>query len=299
MTIRSKIILCSIGGLMGASAVWLGYQAAIRPEHSPVSRGAQLATTAGCFACHGHSEEDPRINFRTTPSGQIRRSGIDIFWEDGVPEAEEVKEWITHGVPERRRERHAQLLMQMPAYGDDGHLDASQIDDVTAWVLAEGLRLTEGNGNADGDVPELTDEERSALSDDELFVLGDRISRQQGCYQCHGELGQGNVPNLQSFKGYIPGFFGHDFLELTADGDPHEIMHWIDDGRGEAIESGLLGGVARRFFETQAIPMPAYAEMMTANEKAILVDFLLLLNRKGPLDSSAVEAIATTLADQN
>ncbi|MCF3650412.1 c-type cytochrome [Synoicihabitans lomoniglobus] len=277
--------------VIGFAAALTFYQYERSPESSPVSRGGHLAQTAGCFACHGQSENDPRVNFR---SGRAR--GIDVIWEDGQLEAAEVIEWITHGVPEAQRERHGRLLVQMPAYGDDGYLTTAEIDDIAAWALAEGVRRTNGVGNGDRAMPTIDADFIGALTPERTLVFGDRLARQTGCYQCHGELGQGAVANLASFKGYIPGFQGRDFRELTADGDRAEIHHWIDDGHGRAIESGPFAGLAKHFFDAQAIPMPAYAEILTDPEIDLLVEFLLLLNNKGPLDSAAVEAIAETLA---
>jgi mono/diheme cytochrome c family protein len=130
---------------------------------------------------------------------------------------------------------------------------------------------------------------------DALLVQGDRLSRKSGCYQCHGELGQGGVPNPASFKGSIPGFQGDDFRKLTANGDRAEIIHWIDHGRGVAIESGLLGGIAKKYLEGQAIPMPGYRDQLTAPEKELLADYLLLINQTGPLSAQAIERIIPLL----
>jgi hypothetical protein len=183
----------------------------------------------------------------------------------------------------------------MPAYGKDGFLNADEIDAVAAWVLAEGLRLTEGVGNGTLPAFEISAEEVKALDHDKLFVLGDQVSRQHACYQCHGELGQGGVPNPESFKGTIPGFFGSEFRELTDGGDRAEILHWIEHGHGIAIESGVKGMLAKPYFEGQAIGMPGYDEILSEGQKELLVDFLLLLNEKGPLSAGDVENVANLL----
>lgn len=278
--------------LIGAAAGGLFYQYERAPESSPVSRGAQVATMAGCFACHGQAEDDPRVNFRVSSDDSWRAGHIDLMWDDGLPRAAEVIEWITHGVPERQRERHQRLLLQMPAYGDDGHLSAAQIEDVAAWVMAEGLR----RAHRPGEFEPLPDAEAVArLSEEELLRRGDALARHAGCYQCHGEMGQGAVANFASFKGYIPGFQGKDFLKLTDNGNREDVRHWIAHGRGLAIEQGPLGGLAKRYIDQQAIPMPAYEGVLDEVETAILVEFLLLLNGKGPLDSHALEALANVL----
>jgi mono/diheme cytochrome c family protein len=174
-------------------------------------------------------------------------------------------------------------------------LKPDEIDAVAAWVLAEGLRLTEGLGNGSGSAVEISEEQVGSLDRDRLFVLGDRVSRQHACYQCHGELGQGGVPNPESFKGVIPGFFGSEFLELTDGGDRAEILHWIEHGRGADMESGVKGVFSKRFFDGQAIGMPGYDGVLSDGEKALLVDFMLLLNEKGPLSARDVEKVANLL----
>ena len=267
-----------------------------QPEQSPVSRGAKLADTSGCFACHGRSEAEERYNLRQTAPGNWKSKSIPTVWEDGVDRAEVVIDWVTHGVPARGIERHKQLLIQMPAY--EKHLSPEEIDSIAAWVLAEGLRLSQGHGNAERETPSLSPAEIGKLSTQQLFVLGDRISRQHGCYQCHGEFGQGGVANPASFKGTIPGFYGREFLQLTANGDRAEISHWIDHGRGQAIESGLTGRLAKKFLDAQAIGMPGYRDHLNETEKTLLTDYLLLLNKTGPMPAKEIERHGQLLDDK-
>ena len=127
----------------------------------------------------------------------MRPRGLPTFWENGIDSGERLTEWIRDGAPADEMEKHQRLLIQMPAYGD-GFLSDQEIDSIAAWILAKGLAFTGGMGNADAPVPESV--VPAGLSRDELLVLGDRISRQQACYQCHGELGQGGVSNPESFK---------------------------------------------------------------------------------------------------
>lgn len=293
---KSRSLAVAIG-ILAAFAVLAGwfYRYETKPESSPVSRGAHLATAAGCYACHGTSIDDPRANFRLRDS-QWRGTGIAPIWEE-EHSAKSIVTWVTHGVPESKRESHENLMMQMPAYGDDGHLTAAQIDDIAAWALAVGIKGFQGYDNLDEDMPELTPEEVADLDEGELVLLGDRLSRQVGCYQCHGELGQGRIDNLASFKGYIPGFQGADFLKLTDGGDPAEIRHWIEHGRGQAIESGVLGGMAKKYFDAQAIPMPGYAEVLSSAEIDLLVAYTLWLQEQGPLKAEAIESFAGIIDD--
>jgi mono/diheme cytochrome c family protein len=260
-----------------------------QPEYSPVGRGAKLAETAGCFACHGRGDAEKRFNLRQKADAWGTKNN-PTFWDEDLTKVDEIVEWITNGVTAAEVEKHKRLFIKMPAYKD--RLKPAEIDAIAAWILAEGLKYTQGTGPtakpqpASGDKP---------LTPDQLLVSGDRLSRKFGCYQCHGELGQGGVPNPQSFKGYIPGFFGQDFLKLTAHGDRVEILHWIDHGRGLDIESGLTGKIARYFTSSQATQMPGYRDQLTAPEKELLADFMLLLNKSGPLTAKEIERLVTLL----
>jgi mono/diheme cytochrome c family protein len=258
-----------------------------QPESSPVSRGARLAEEAGCFACHGRSEEEPRFNLRLAALGDWRGKNNPSLWEGEITEVKVLVDWIANGVTADEVEKHKNLFIRMPAYKD--RLTSGEIEDIAAWILAEGLKIWADPAAAKIPPP------GQALTPDQLFVAGDALSRRHGCYQCHGELGQGGVANPDSFKGYIPGFQGKDFLKLTADGDRAEILHWIDQGRGRAIESGPLGRIAKRFLDGQAIPMPGYREHLTTDEKELLADYLLLLNKTGPLSASELERLTQLL----
>lgn len=296
---RTKLFRILVGGVclaaVGVAAGLAAWNLERRPELSPVASGKILAESAGCFACHGRHEDDPRANFRSNASGAWRPKGNPTLWENGIDEAEVLTAWIRDGFEPGEEESHRRFHSQMPAYGEA--LSAEEIDAIVAWILAEGLRYTEGMGNAGAPLPELTAASVAALPPEQLFALGDRASRRLGCYQCHGELGQGGVENPLSFKGFIPGFFGGEFLDLTDGGDRAEIGHWIDHGRGDAIERGALGRVAKRFFEGQAIDMPAYADLTNEGEKALLVEFMLLLNARGPLSGKDLEGISRQLAE--
>lgn len=286
--VRRWLVILFFAGAACALAGVAFYRYEQRAELSPVSRGERLVVEHGCYACHGRSEADVRANFRQTPTGGWRAKSIPTFWENGITEADVLVDWIANGVPSADAEQHKRLFVQMPAYRD--FMKPDEIDAVAAWILSEGLRLSGGMGNSDARTPP-PDAATAPLSPEALLIHGDRLSRKFGCYQCHGELGQGGVANPASFKNYIPGFFGEDFLKLTDGGDRDEVLHWIEHGRGRAIESGLTGHVAQRFFRSQAIGMPAYSEQLTGNEKSILTDYILLLNRTGPMPAKKIEEL--------
>ncbi len=283
--------LLLIAGFIIAVAATVFVQIERWPESSPVSRGARLAEEAGCFACHGRSEEEPRFNLRLAAPGDWRSKNNPSLWEGEITELKVLVDWIAHGVPADEAAKHKHLFIRMPAYKD--RLSPGEIEDIAAWILAEGLKIW-----ADPKSVKLPPAGQT-LTSDQLFIAGDALSRRHGCYQCHGELGQGGVANPDSLKGYIPGFQGSDFLKLTADGDRAEILHWIDHGRGRAIESGPLGRIAKRFLDGQAIPMPGYGDQLSAAEKELLADYLLLLNKTGPLSASEIERLTQLLIPQS
>lgn len=291
---RSGKILAPV--LLGLLALGIGgtlfLQIEKQPEESPVARGAKLADQAGCFACHGRGEEEPRFNLRQTGPDKWRAKNNPSLGEGEITKAAELVDWITHGVVADEVEQHKQLFIRMPAYQD--RLTAGQISDIAAWILAEGLKAQVDPGAKAPEAPA-----GQPLAADQLWVTGDLLARRHGCYQCHGQLGQGGVANPDSFKGYIPGFQGKDFLKLTANGDRTEILHWIDHGRGQSIESGLLGRLAKKYLDGQAIPMPGYRDQLAAAEKELLADYLLLINKTGPLSASEIERLVHLLASSS
>jgi mono/diheme cytochrome c family protein len=278
--------------LLGLLALGIGgtifLQIEKQPEHSPVSRGAKLADQAGCFACHGRGEEEPRFNLRQAAPGQWRGKSNPTLGAGEITKAAVLVDWITHGVVADEAEQHKQLFIRMPAYQD--RLTPAEIEDIAAWILTEGLKAQVDPSAKVEPVPA-----GQALTADQLLIRGDLLARRHGCYQCHGELGQGGIANPDSFKGYIPGFQGQDFLKLTANGDRAEIMHWIEHGRGRAVESGVLGGVAKKYLNRQAIPMPGYRDYLTAAEKELLADYVLLVNKSGPLSAREIERLVLLL----
>jgi mono/diheme cytochrome c family protein len=266
-----------------------------RAEPSIVAQGRDLVVANGCYACHGTSESDPRANLRQTGGGIWKAKAIPSFWENGIDSADVLIEWITRGVTKEEAENHKRLFIQMPAY--ERHMEPGDIESAAAWILAEAIRLTQTGADSAVKIPE--DPSRiEQLDSNQLMVIGDRLSRQHACYQCHGELGQGGVANPGSFKNTIPGFFGRDFLKLTDGGKREEILHWIDHGRGGAIEKGVLGPLAKRYLDGQVIGMPAYKDQLSQVEKTILTEYLLLLNKEGPLTAKKLEALLKLLNEQ-
>jgi len=78
-----------------------------------------------------------------------------------------------------------------------------------------------------------------------------------GCFNCHGGMGIGGLPNPGSLKGYIPGFGGADFDELVRDDD--ELRSWIRTGGIPRLRNDVL---ASHFIERQHIRMPAFTDRL-------------------------------------
>lgn len=129
-------------------------------------------------------------------------------------------------------------------------------------------------------------EERSHDSPDNLLAAGESLAREYHCFRCHGEMGQGGFENPNSLKGYVPGYFGSDFRELTNDASPDSIRAWISQGTDLALlEKPITGRIARYFFDRQAVSMPSYQSLDPA-EIEILVRYLIALNELGPMTAA-------------
>ena len=120
---------------------------------------------------------------------------------------------------------------------------------------------------------------------------GQSLARKYGCFDCHGPLGLGGVVNPRSFKGYISGWFGADFDELTNSGNREIVAEWIRDGTSASITAKSFGRgiVARYSGENQAIKMPAFDRRMPVEELNLLVDYVLLLRSFGDMNLSEAQ----------
>ncbi len=127
---------------------------------------------------------------------------------------------------------------------------------------------------------------------------GQSLARKYGCFDCHGPLGLGGVVNPRSFKGYISGWFGLDFDELTNNGNREVVAKWINDGTSASVTGKSLGRgmVARHFGESQAIKMPAFDRRMPMEDLNLLVDYVLLLRSLGDMSLSEAQRYRTLYA---
>lgn len=131
--------------------------------------------------------------------------------------------------------------------------------------------------------------ERLAVTPGNRLLMGEQLARKFYCFECHGDLGQGGTKNHGSLKGYIPGFFGQDFADLTSGGSRQSISRWVTRGVDDDIASQIvLGSIANLFFQRQQIKMPSFSSL-DPQDLDLLTDYVLALNSFGPMDARAVK----------
>jgi mono/diheme cytochrome c family protein len=220
----------------------------VPPRDNAAQRGRALAAKLGCFACHGpggtggvsnpgsKTEEVPSFHEGTIMMYAHSDQDLREYILDGAPAAKLAR-------PEYRAEMEAQAL-RMPAFKDV--VSAWQVDDLVAY-----LRAVSGLIEPSGDAAE----------------RGGELALTNGCFNCHGDMGIGGMPNPGSLKGYIPGFGGEDFHELVRDDD--ELRAWIAEGGIPRLRDDPL---ASYFIERQRIQMPAFkGHLQPADIDALVV----------------------------
>lgn len=130
---------------------------------------------------------------------------------------------------------------------------------------------------------------RVKLNPQNRLMAGEKLAREYYCFQCHGELGQGGFPNPGALKGYVPGYFGNDFKQLTANGTPETIKTWIRESTNpELLERFFEGPIAAFFLANQRIQMPKFQSIPDA-ELQLLVNYVITINRLGPMTAATVQ----------
>jgi mono/diheme cytochrome c family protein len=237
-----------------AETGWLLYPAVrarlLGIEETPAARGQRLAAKLGCFGCHGPGGGGG------TPNPGSEEKEVPAFTERTqmmyVKSPDDLREYVLDGAPKRRREdpeyraKMEAAALRMPAFRS--FVDAREIEDLVAYLRAASDQV---------------------LPDEADAARGAELARELGCAACHGPLGAGGVANPGSFKGYIPGFWGADFDELVRDED--ELRSWIAEGEIERISKHPIGG---RFFERQAIKMPAYKRFVAEADIGALMTWV-------------------------
>jgi len=188
---------------------------------------------------------------------------------------DDFRSWVLNGLPlssvdsggeASGVESHA---LQMPAYSTV--VDEADAEDLHAWALIAGHKTPS---------EEMVQANRVAA--------GDALASKHGCYRCHGDLGQGGVPNPGSLTGEVPPLTGDEFDHLSNGGQPEAVEEWIRMGRSEAFLAGNpLAPAGRWFMDRQLVQMPPYEEILNEEEIQILVEFCLYLGGVGPMTADS------------
>ena len=132
--------------------------------------------------------------------------------------------------------------------------------------------------------------ERLQTSMDNPIVHGEYLARKYHCFNCHGHLGQGGFKNSKSLKGYVPGYFGSDFKNLTRNANHDSVRQWILHGVDAAIlDKPVTGRIAMFFFGQQAVSMPSY-KSLEPEEIEILTNYVIALHQFGPMTAKIVRS---------
>ena len=216
-----------------------------QPQSTSIVRGRELAERMGCFGCHGPDGAGGYANPGSV-EGEVpplSAGGAFMFF---VHDDQEIREWILDGRPARLEETERTGVIQMPAYRKV--VTPMEIDDLVAFVRSVSHPRTPS---------------------DPLARQGYEISRELGCFACHGVHGRGSLPNPGSFKGIIPPWDSQDYEHLVNDRD--ELREWIVDGHIDRFEENPL---ARYFTHRQVIQMPAYGDRIELAELDALMAYV-------------------------
>jgi mono/diheme cytochrome c family protein len=262
-----------LGVLLAAEQVWLAYPwsraTVLQLEESDVARGERVANELGCFSCHGPGGRGGVTNLgsqdETVPS--FNEETPMMF----VKNDNEIREQILDGAPATKRARASyREAMEGQAIGMPAYRGWVKDADVTALVAY--VRAVSG----------------MLKPADPLVKRGASLARKNGCFACHGEMGNGGIANPGSFKGYIPAFTGADFKELVRSDE--ELLSWLREGSIARIRQHPIGS---RFLARQRIPMPAYGKFLGDEDISAIAAYVRWLAdgewRRQPLsaDSSA------------
>ncbi len=260
---RYLLLLIAATGIIAIAA---GVRSIFGAEVSTYSQGASVYADFGCGACHESLVLGPI---------QRRRKPAPHLFEDWI-DASDLSEEIRFGSYESDdyavAQRSIPRKIKMPAYND-------LISDSNLRALLVFLQVNQ-------------------LMNMRSASAGQNLARKYGCFDCHGPLGLGGVVNPRSLRGYIPGWFGADFDELTNGGNREIVAEWISDGTSSSITGKSLGRgmVARHFGESQAIKMPAFNRRIPREDLNLLVDYVLSLRSLGDMNLPEAQQYRTLYA---
>ena len=238
-----------------AESAWLAYPVVrdlILPTRgNAAQRGRKLASELGCFNCHGPGGRGgvPNPGSKTGEVPSFHQGTIMMYAKDD----QDLREYILNSAPaaklarpEYRAEMDAQLI-RMPSFKDV--VSAAQLESLIAYLRASSGLL--------------------APPPDTLAARGADLAVANGCFNCHGEMGIGGMPNPGSLRGYIPGFGGPDYEELVRNDE--ELRGWIADGDIPRLRNDPL---ASYFLERQRIKMRVFKKYLSAADIDALVAYV-------------------------
>lgn len=238
---------------MGILAIAARVGSMLGAEVSGYAKGAGVYAELGCGACH-ESLVLPPIERHRKPAPHLFAKWIDTS---------DLSERIRYGDYKREdyvvAQRSIPRKIKMPAYEDS--ISESELRALMLFLQV----------NQVVHMPSTS--------------TGQNLAMKYGCFNCHGPLGLGGVVNPRSLKGYIPGWFGSDFDELTNGGDRETVAEWIEHGTSASITGKSLGrGVLARYYgERQSTKMPSFRRRIPAEDRAQLVGYVLLLREVGDM----------------
>ena len=250
----------------GIIAIAAGVRSIFGAEVSTYSQGASVYADFGCGACHESLVLGP-IQRRRKPAPHLFED-----WIDASDLSEEIRFGSYESDDSAVAQRSIPRKIKMPAYND-------LISDSNLRALLVFLQVNQ-------------------LMNMRSASAGQNLARKYGCFDCHGPLGLGGVVNPRSLRGYIPGWFGADFDELTNGGNREIVAEWISDGTSSSITGKSLGRgmVARHFGESQAIKMPAFDRRIPMEDLNLLVDYVLSLRSLGDMNLPEAQQYRTLYA---
>lgn len=260
---RYLLLLIAATGIIAIAA---GVRSIFGAEVSTYSQGASVYADFGCGACHESLVLGP-IQRRRKPAPHLFED-----WIDASDLSEEIRFGSYESADYAVAQRSIPRKIKMPAYND--LISDSNLRALLVFLQANQLMNM-----------------RSASA-------GQNLARKYGCFDCHGPLGLGGVVNPRSLRGYIPGWFGADFDELTNGGNREIVAEWISDGTSSSITGKSLGRgmVARHFGESQAIKMPAFNRRIPREDLNLLVDYVLSLRSLGDMNLPEAQQYRTLYA---
>ncbi len=250
-----RLFIGALVVLLFAESAWFLYPAVrsliVPPRDNAAQRGRALAAQLGCFSCHGPGGRGgmPNPGSKTGEVPSFHEGTLMMYAHSD----QDLREYILDGAPAAKRARpdyRAEIdaqAIRMPAYKTV--VSPAQVDDLVAFLRAASGLL----------VP----------PDDSPAARGADLVAAHGCFNCHGDMGIGGLPNPGSLKGYIPGFGGQDFEELVRSDE--ERRGWIADGGIPRLRNDPL---ASFFIERQRIQMPAFKDRLQPAEVDALVAYV-------------------------